>query len=140
MRESEEKNYIIFPSDFFPSSFLFLPFVLDWIGVKHFFLFLWAIFFSSTFVLLWRERLVGGCWRNNVWAFFHLISSHENYHHATTTTTTLLRRQIHWNFWYTLGKIFLLMLAFFYKWGKRTLARSLLIFFLFFFACLGVYV
>lgn len=59
MRESEEKNYIIFPSDFFPSSFLFLPFVLDWIGVKHFFF----VFVSDFFLIDFRvvvEREVGG--------------------------------------------------------------------------------
>lgn len=56
VRESEEKNYIIFPSDFFPSSFLFLPFVLDWIGVKHFFFCFCERFFSHRLSCCCGER------------------------------------------------------------------------------------
>lgn len=132
VRESEEKNYIIFPSYFFFVSFL--PFVLDWIGVKHFFFCFCERFFSHRLSCVdgvggW---LMGGGEETMFEHFFTLS-------HPTTKKIIMRRwrrRRPSYDDKYTetfdihSRKIFLLMLAFFYKWGKRTLARSLLILFL----------
>lgn len=67
-RKERKKNYVIFSEQFFflPFSLFFslLPFVLDWIGVKYFFLF------------FFRERFLSSQGRNNVWIFFSRLPNH----------------------------------------------------------------
>lgn len=69
-----EKNYIIFSEQFFSSSFLFLPFVLDWIGVKHFFFVFVSDFFLIDFRVVGRWEGVG--WKKQCLNFFTQLPSH----------------------------------------------------------------
>lgn len=84
----EEKNYIIFPSNFFFLSFLFLPllpFVLDWIGVKLFFCFFFSFGAKTFFLVFGKKRLS--------FMLFLTLSSAPN-RTAQHTTNTIKRRAL----------------------------------------------